>query len=103
MSEITDTQGGCYFAAPSRRMRFWRWCGFRFHLGDDEQKPDVAWKGWMQTRSCMHLTFADRLRILISGKLILQHTYDLDTPSPDKMFTRFDWHILPPGDRFENH
>jgi hypothetical protein len=97
---MTDT-AGCFYAAPSRRTRFWRWAGFRFHLGDDvaEEKPCEVWRGWMQTRSTMRLDWADRLRILISGRLHLQHTFHMDTPSPDKIHTRFDWHILPPGEK----
>ena len=96
---MTETaNGGCYISKPTMRQRFWRWAGFRFHLGDDDNKPDIAWKGWMQTRSRLHFDWADRLRILISGRLEVRHTYDLDVPSPDKIFTRLDWHILPLGD-----
>ena len=94
---MTDT-ANCYCATPTRRERFWRWAGFRFHLGSDESQPDNA-AGWMQTRSTMYLGWSDRLRILMSGRLALQHTYHMDTPTPDKVHTRFDWHILPPGDR----
>jgi len=97
MSETTNTEQ-CFFAMPTRAQRFWRWCGFRFHLGNDVAADDyVGWKGWMQTRSGLHFGFMDRLRILVSGRLHLQHTFHLDTPSPDKIHTRFDWHILPPG------
>lgn len=98
MTDAAEGQG--FFAMPTRRQRFWRWVGFRFHLGSDvaEDKTDAIWQGWMQTRSTMHLDWADRIRILISGRLSLQHTFHTDTPSPDKIHTRFDWHILPPGE-----
>lgn len=96
---MTDTEGG-YYMAPSRRTIFWRKLGFCFHLGGDvaEDKPGEVWQGWMQTRSFLHLGWQDRLRLLVSGRLSLQHTFHTDTPSPGKIHTRFDWHILPPGE-----
>lgn len=91
---MTDTAGG-YYAKPTLRRRFWRKMGFQFHLGEFE--PNEPWAGWMQTRSGIHFGWADRIRILIGGRLSLQHTFHTDTPSPHKIHTRFDWHILPPG------
>lgn len=96
---MSDTERAFYLA-PSRRTLFWRKMGFRFHLGNDvaEDKAGEAWQGWMRTRSHLQLDWRDRLRLLVSGRLNLQHTFHIDTPSPDKIHTRFDWHILPPGE-----
>lgn len=91
------TQAFCVEYKPTLRERFWRKLGFRFHLGEHE--PDEPWLGWMQTRSALHLDWRDRLRLLISGRLNLQHTFHMDTPSPDKIHTRFDWHITAPGEK----
>ncbi len=95
MSEEAQPTAGCYISVPTRSQRFWHWAGFRFHLGNDDNEPQDA-KGWMQTRSSLHLGWADRFRLLIGGKLNIQHTYHMDVPSPDEIHTRFDWHILPP-------
>lgn len=99
MTDTATVNEQAFYAAPTRRQRFWRWCGFRFHFGDDLPLDDNRpWSGWMQTRSGIHFGIMDRIRILVTGRLQLQHTFHLDTPSPDKIHTRFDWHILPPGE-----
>lgn len=98
---MTDGQA-CYVEyKPTLGERFWRKLGFRHHHGDDvaEDDPKVIWQGWMQTRSRMHFDLRDRLRLLLTGRLELQFTYHLDTPSPDKLHTRLDWSIVPPGGR----
>lgn len=90
------TDGGFIVASkPPLMWRIWRKLGFQFHLGEDE--PKEPWSGWMQTKSGLRLDWRDRLRVLISGKIDLTHTYHLDVPSPNRHHTRFDWHILPPG------
>lgn len=81
---------------PTLAERLWRKLGFRHHHGDDE--PNEPWLGWMQNRSRMHFGWSDRLRLLVSGRLELQHTFHTDAPSPDKIHTRFDWRIVPPGE-----
>ena len=95
---MTDGTQNCYMEyKPTLRERFWRKMGFRFHLRELEPN-DESWQGWMQSRSGIHFDWRDRLRILVSGHLKLQHTYHMDTPTPDKIHTRFDWHIAAPCD-----
>lgn len=97
---MTDSQAYYVEYKPSLIERFWRKIGFHFHLGEHE--PDEPWLGWMQTRSRVYFGWQDRLRLLVSGHLELQHTFHIDTPSPDKIHTRFDWEIVPPGQRRSN-
>jgi len=94
---MTETQAGYAVYTPTLRERFWRKLGFRFHLGEDSEET-VPWSGWMRTETRLCLGLADRLRILVGGELRMSTSVDMDTPSPSKTFTRFDWEILPPGD-----
>lgn len=92
----------CVEYKPSARERFWRRLGFRYHLGEHEPAgPEIGkcWSGWMQTRTALHLDWRNRLRLVLTGHLNIQHTFHLDTPSPDKVHTRFDWEIVAPGRR----
>lgn len=89
---------GYCMARPTRMLRFWRWCGFVYHLGNESEMPaGIEMKGWFQTRSGIHFDWKDRLRILVSGHLTLKYTYDIDTPTPNHLLTRFDWEIVEPG------
>lgn len=84
---------------PTRRERFWRWIGFRYHLGQ-LPNPDVEepLQGWMQNTCFFRFDLKDRLRLLVTGRLKVVVTFDLDVPSPDKIRTRMDWQILAPGE-----
>lgn len=96
---MSDTvENGYMVYKPTRRERFWRAMGFRYHHGDggDGTEPRT---GWMKTETRMKFDLADRLRLLLTGELRMSHTIDMDTPSPGQTFTRFDWRIVPPGDR----
>lgn len=93
-----ETQGFAMEYVPSLRERFWRKMGFHFHLGDEPPDVDLL-KGWMQTRMGINLTFLDRVRILFTGKLRLTLTSHTDTESPSVIKNRFDWEIIPPGDK----
>ena len=90
-----DAQTLCVEYKPTFMKRLWRKLGFRPHHGEDE--ANEPWQGWMQNNSGMHFDMRDRLRLLISGRLKLTLTFHTDTPSPNKMHTRFDWEIEPPG------
>ena len=94
------THGYAAEYAPSRSERLWRKLGFRYHLGElpnpDVQEPLA---GWMQNRGYFSFDWSDRLRLLVTGRLKVVTTFDLDTPSPSKVRTRMDWQILAPGER----
>jgi hypothetical protein len=100
MSDETRQAACCVKYVPSRRERFWRKLGFRFHLGDERGPELPAPAGWMRTTCQFGFDWADRLRILITGRLDVTMTYDLDVPSPDKIRTRMDWQIKAPGEGF---
>lgn len=82
---------------PTRRVRFWRKLGFRFHLGEDPENCD-AFQGWMQTCTTFRFCWSDRLRLLLTGRLQVTISNHLDTPSPHEFHTRMDWQIYAPGE-----
>jgi|SRR5580693_3382319 hypothetical protein len=96
---MTDAleNGGCYYAVPTRTERFWRAMGFRYHHGDDPPDADLL-PGWMRTDMGLSFSWADRLRLLATGRLRISSIVHFDTPSPDVCKSRTDWHILPPGE-----
>ncbi len=82
---------------PTLRERLVRRLGFRYHLG---QTPDGAddLPGWMCTESRIHFSVADRVRLLLTGRLhirLVQHT----TQQVDSAKNRLDFYIQAPGDR----
>lgn len=92
--------GGCFYQEyrPSRRERFWRKMGFRYHLGEEQGPEMPAPAGWMRNKCRFHFGWQDRLRLLLTGELEVTTTFDIDVPSPDKIRTRLDWRIKAPGE-----
>jgi hypothetical protein len=66
------TDGACYFR-PTLAQRVARLLGFKFHLGEEPSGID-ALPGWAQTKINLHISFADRVRLLVSGRLDLTVT-----------------------------
>lgn len=90
-------ENGAMYHVPTLRERAWRWLGYRYHLGDDPNGIDVL-PGWMCTDSHMHFSVADRVRLLLFGRLhirLVQYT----SVQVENTKNRLDWHILAPGDR----
>lgn len=79
---------------PTWRERLAKRLGFRFMLGDEPVGTD-GWEGWARTNLRMHFSIADRVRILISGRLNANLTHYTDKRF-DEMRTRTDLHIPPP-------
>lgn len=79
---------------PTRSERFWRALGFRYHLGDEPEGIDQL-KGWMCTETRMRLSFADRVRLLLTGRLHLRLVQHLPVEC-DFAKNRFDWEIKAP-------
>jgi hypothetical protein len=99
MTDITETpKNMAFYSVPTRKERFWRAMGFRYHLGDEPEGME-ALTGWVQTN--MHMTFSwtDRFRLLLTGRLRIVSTVQMDTPSPEKALSRMDWMIYAPGER----
>lgn len=89
------------FRVPTRRERFWRWLGYRFHLGDEppQDKVDAA-SGWMRTDTVFQFSIADRLRLLLTGRLRISVTQYTNC-RVDWSANRVDFYIYHPGEKTE--
>lgn len=96
MSEQVENTA-CY-ALPTRAQRFWRWAGFRYHLGEEPEGAD-AMAGWMRTDMRIYFDWRDRLRLLLSGRLFIASIVHTDTPSPMVCKSRMDFRIYHPGEK----
>jgi hypothetical protein len=98
--EAQPPQNFAMISTPTLTQRFWRWAGFRYHLGDDPEGID-GMIGWMKTDIHLHFGWADRLRLALSGKLFVASVLHYDTPSPMTCKSRVDYWILQPGEKTE--
>jgi hypothetical protein len=80
---------------PTLSERFWRKLGYRFHLGDEPEGVDTL-PGWTCTEIGLNFGMADRLRLMLTGKLRLRSILMTDTPSATICKNRLDWRIIPP-------
>lgn len=80
---------------PTRRERFWRFLGYRYHSGDAPENPPQL--GWINYTVRFNFCWRDRLRLLLTGRFKMTFTLYTDMPSPMNIAARTDWHILPPG------
>lgn len=90
-------ENGAMYHLPTWIEKLWRRLGYRYHLGDEPDGAD-AMAGWMRTESRIHFGWADRLRLLVSGRLhmsLVQYT----TVQVEGTKNRFDWQIIAPGER----
>lgn len=85
---------------PTFRERFWRWVGFRYHLGEDPTEIE-ALKGWMKTDIRIHFGVMDRLRLLLTGRLFVASVVHMDTASPTICKSRVDFMIHAPGESWQ--
>jgi hypothetical protein len=93
---MTDTTNGYMVYNPTPAERFWRKFGYRYHLGDEPDGTDGL-PGWMTHGVRLRFTMADRVRLLLTGRLHVKSVLILDTPSPDVIKARIDWEIERPG------
>ena len=99
-SDLTKSVGGAVggYASiyrPSRWERFCKFAGFVYHHGADPEDIDQL-QGWAQTNIYMDFGLADRLRLLLTGKLRISNTGHFDGPIPKEIKNRLDWHIKAP-------
>lgn len=95
---MTDgTQAVSVACVPTWCARFWRKLGFRYHLGD-EPIGAYAMPGWMDTTTTFSFSLADRLRMVVTGRLRITTISYTDTPSPMVVKNRVDWKICAPGE-----
>lgn len=85
------------YHVPTRAERMWRAIGFRYHLGAEPEGID-GMQGWMTSTATFRFGLADRLRLLLTGRLninLVQYT----TVQCDESKNRLDWQIMAPGER----
>lgn len=87
-----QTENQAFIQVPTLRQRMLRRLGYRYHLGDEPEGCD-ALEGWIRTNIRMRIGWADRLRLLITGRLLIVSTVHIDTPSPAVCKSRVDWMI----------
>lgn len=96
---MTDTvTNGCAMYVPTFAERVWRKLGYRYHLGEEPEGADTL-PGWMCHGVRLHFGFADRLRLLVTGRLHVKSIIQTDTPTASVIKTRLDWEIEHPGAR----
>ncbi len=91
------TMRALYKKAP-RKIRFWRWLGF---AEKHAARPDVPEfkdyaEGWQIVASIWLLDWKDRLRVLISGR-IMCHTAIKTLPAIERFTNTAAFSVLPPG------
>jgi hypothetical protein len=91
--------GGCYYAAPKFKEKFWHALGWRYHLGKEPPDADQL-EGWSQTHIKFHLGWLDRGRLLLTGRLVVVVTNQFDAPAPSTIKSRTDFRIIEPGGRW---
>lgn len=96
MNEASQVENGYVEFKPTLTWKIRRWLGFRYHLGDEPEGADTM-PGWFQTRTHFQFTWADRLRLLCSGRLEIRHTGHADA-KVDTVKNRMDWQIFAPGE-----
>lgn len=90
------TQNGYVTYTPTLAERFWRKLGYRYHLGDEPEGTD-GMPGWMVHGVRLRFSFADRLRLLLTGRLHVKSMMHTDVPCANVIKTRVDWEIVRPG------
>lgn len=100
MSEQTIAQHG---AAMTSKPSVWYRLGFRYRFDEDlfewrnKEPPDEGFAvGAIGIRIGVHVSFVDRLRLLISGHAELT-AYVKTNVTVDRAKTRSQFAILPPG------
>lgn len=91
-----NVEAGYMEYKPTRVERLWRCLGFRYHLGEEPEGVENM-PGWFVTETRFHFTLADRLRLLISGRLRVRLTGHADA-KVDTVKNRMDWRIYAPGE-----
>ncbi len=99
-----DTQAFATASRESLRSRFWRRLGFGFRsdtgLFDwrNEEPKDGDWWviGAISTTTVVHVSFLDRLRLLVSGRAYLEESTRTNV-EVERAETRSAFCVLPPG------
>jgi hypothetical protein len=83
---------------PSLRERLWHWAGFR--VISDQAPPESAEKmpGWAVSDTMIVLSFGDRLRLLVGGRIRVWSTHHTDVVV-STMVTSVRLSLPAPGDK----
>lgn len=77
MTLAADPTNGAFYARPTLAMRVARALGYRFHLG--EEPADIeGLPGLAKSEIRLRLSFLDRIRLLVTGKLDISLTHYAD-------------------------
>lgn len=103
MSDASDTSnGGAFYAPESFRSKFWRKMGFCHHFDEDLfdwRNQDPPQEGFVisaiTTNVAIHVSFMDRLRLLVSGRAELS-VYTKTNVVVDRAISRSQFAVLPP-------
>ena len=93
-----QVENGAVSFQPDFAWKLRRWFGFRYHLGNEPEGAENM-PGWFVTTTRFQFTLADRLRLLISGRLYVRHTSHADAKL-DTVKNRMDWQILAPREQW---
>lgn len=91
---MTNTHGYAMQGTSTRRERFWRALGYRFHLGDEPENTEAK-TGWFKTGVLVTLGWHERLLLLVSGRLKVELTNYSDG-QPENIVSRVDITYVPP-------
>lgn len=90
-------EGGAAYHLPTIRQRVWRFVGFRYHLGHEPEDTDGL-DGWAFTTIRLNFSWMDRLRLFLTGRLVVGSVIYFNAPSPTTCKSRVDWEIKAPGE-----
>ena len=82
---------------PSAAERFWKWLGFKDHRGPAPDGVDDL--KWVKACTNFRLSFADRLRLLTTGKMHVCHMVHVSDDFATSK-TQVSWRIVAPGQSF---
>jgi hypothetical protein len=91
--------GHAYYAKPTIAQKLWIFLGFRKGHAprpDEDELKDGWAPSWFCVETYIHLDWSDRLRVLISGNLHIDHAIKTDLPI-NKSNAVSAVGILPPG------
>ncbi len=89
--------GFCMVYTPNRRERFWRAMGYHSRHPDLPEEAEKL-SGWVATDIRVHVSFWDRIRLLVSGKAMVRVRTATDA-HVDHAISASTFEIVPPYER----
>ena len=82
---------------PTLRERFWRKMGFHHHHPEMSEEGE-KFPGWIMLQSVSHIDWRDRLRILVSGRILFKAEIRCDVPVGETI-SAAALSVIAPGER----